>query len=105
MPFDYLHTFVPKNYTEAGEKAEAQYIEELEDRAALLYRLGYEKDDAVRRLRGNLYWDWECNPKPKFVDNLHKAVQGIVDKVYSRPRPPEKGRRVTHEDLKTPPSD
>jgi|OpeIllAssembly_1097287.scaffolds.fasta_scaffold931252_2 hypothetical protein len=105
MPFDYLHSSVPRCYRNAGEKAEAQYLRELEQRAALLFRLGFDKDAAIRRLRGNLAWDWECNPNPEFVARLKEAVAGVVERIYSKPRPPEKGRRVVYEDLKTPPTD
>ena len=42
------------------EKArrEAMYRSELEDRAALLQRLGYAKDKARARLAANLAWDF-----------------------------------------------
>lgn len=105
MPFDYLHSSVPLSYLNAGDKAESQYLRELEEKAAMLYRLGYEKQITVKRLRGNLKWDWECNGNPDFVERLKNAVEGIVEKVYSKARPPEKGRRVTYQDLKTIPSD
>lgn len=105
MPFDYLHSSVPKSYLDAGEKAETQYLREIEQRAALLFRLGYSKDEAIARLRGNLAWDWECNPNPDFVARLKESVAGVVERIYSKPQPPEKGRRVTYKDLKTQPSD
>ena len=105
MPFDYLHSSIPRNYLNAGEKAESQYLKELEERASLLYRLGFDEDSAKKRLRGNLAWDWECNPRPAFVESIKNAVEGIVEKIYSKPKPPEKGRRVTYQDLKTSPSD
>lgn len=105
MPFDYLHSSVPKSYRNAGEKAEAQYLRELEQRAALLFRLGYARDEAVARLRGNLAWDWECNPNPDFVAKLKESVAVVVERIYSKPPPPEKGRRVAYKDLKTLPSD
>lgn len=105
MPFDYMHSNVPKSYADAGEKAEAQYVAELEDRAAMLHRLGYGEEETVKRLVGNIRWDWECNPKPGFVEGLEKSVVGLVRKVYSKPPAPEKGRRVTAKDLKTLPTD
>ena len=105
MPFDYLHPKVPLSYANAGEKAEAQYLKELEQRAALLYRLGYGKQQTIQRLSGNLHWDWECNPNPDYVERLKSAVKEVVGRIYSKPLPPEKGRRVTYEDLKTPPTD
>ena len=105
MPFDYLHSRVPRSHGNASEKAEAQYLGELEERAALLHRLHFGKQEAIARLRGNLAWDWECNPRPGYVERLGASVADIVERVYSRPRPPDKGRRVTAADLKIAPSD
>jgi len=105
MPFDYLHSSVPRCYRHAPEKAEAQYVKELEERAALLYRLHYDKAETVQRLAGNVAWDWECNAAPEFVARVRAAIPEIVERVYSRPRPPDKGRRVTAADLKLAPSD
>ena len=39
MPFDYMHSKVPRSYTDVGEKAEAQYLKELRERASLLHRI------------------------------------------------------------------
>ena len=105
MPFDYLYSKVPLCYRHAPEKAEAQYLKELEERASLLYRLRYDKAEARRRLLGNLSWDWECNPRPAFVERARAAVDDIVERVFARPRPPDKGRRVTAQDLKVKPTD
>ena len=105
MPFDYLHSNVSRSFTQAQEKAEAMYLKELEERAGLLHRLHYDKEVAKNRLRGNIRWDWECNPSPEFVGRLEQAANDIVERVYSRVRPPDKGRRVTAADLKIKPSD
>ena len=105
MPFDYMHSTVPRSFSSASEKAEAQYLKELKDRAAMLHRLGYEKDAAVARLLGNVNWDWECSPVPSFVENLRAAVPKLVEEIFSKAPAPEKGRRVAYKDLKTLPSD
>ncbi len=105
MPFDYLESPDPACYKHAPEKAEAQYLRELEERAALLSRLHHDRDTATKRLMGNISWDWECIPNPEFVARLRAAVPDIIERVYSRPRPPDKGRRVTAESLKIAPSD
>lgn len=105
MPFDYMHSNVPECYRRANEKAETMYLRELEDRAGLLYRLHYGIDEAKGRLRGNVKWDWESNPSPEFVQRLVDAVDSVVERVYSEARPPDKGRRVTAEDLKIKPTD
>lgn len=105
MPFDYMHSTVPRSYTDSAEKAREQYQSELIDRARLLYRLGYDKEVTLKRLRGNLKWDWECTPRPGFVGEIAATLEKLVDDVYSKPKPPDKGRRVTARDLKTLPSD
>jgi hypothetical protein len=105
MPFDYMHSTPPLQFAHAPEKAELQYRSELEDRAALLYRLGYDREAVTARLRGNMAWDWECSPRPAFVAAVEQAIPAIVEKVFSRAKPPEKGRRVTAATLKTLPSD
>ena len=52
----------PRRNPERGkiEKArrEAMYRSELEERAALLHRLGYAKDKTRARLAANLAWDF-----------------------------------------------
>lgn len=105
MPFDYLHSDIPLNYRRANEKAESMYLQELEERAELLYRLYYGKEVVKQRLRGNVRWDWECNPSPEFVEGLLKSADEIVERVFSRARPPDKGRKVTAADLKIRPTD
>jgi len=56
--------------------------QELEDRAALLHRLGYSKAHAKARLRANLAWDYELAGKPR----QERDVDKIVDAVYKRGR-------------------
>ena len=58
----------PRRNPERGkiEKArrEAMYRSELEERAALLQRLGYAKDKARARLAANLAWDFPDGKTP-----------------------------------------
>ena len=65
-PFDWMD---PRRNPERGKidkaRREAMYRSELEDRAALLHRLGYAKDKARARLAANLAWD--------FPDGKHAA--------------------------------
>jgi hypothetical protein len=56
------------------------YLRELEERAALLYRLGYDRARTLARLRANVQWDFELQRVPKFAARL----EGIVDAVYAR---------------------
>lgn len=79
MPFAWYHPDVPPEYTTAPQKAAAMYEAELRDRAQLLMRLGYSKEETKLRLRGNVLWDFELHGKPAHL----KRVNAIVDKVYS----------------------
>jgi hypothetical protein len=79
------------------EKArrEAMYRAELEDRAALLQRLGYAKDKARARLAANLSWDFPDGKSPLDAG----ALDAIVDRLFNgtsgtpagRPAPRGKG--------------
>ena len=94
-PFDWMD---PRRNPDRDkiEKArrEAMYRSELEDRAALLHRLGYAKDKARARLAANLAWDFETGPRP--LDD--GALDAIVDRLFvqngtssGRPAPRGKG--------------
>jgi hypothetical protein len=79
MPFAWYHPDVPNEYRCAPQKATAMYEAELRERARLLLRLGYSKEDAKLRLRGNVLWDFELHAKPTHLDR----VSAIVDSVYT----------------------
>jgi len=64
----------------SAEKREAMFRRELEERAALLHRLGFSAKQAKHRLRSNVEWDFELSAKPKHVGEVDK----IVDAVYRR---------------------
>jgi hypothetical protein len=80
VPFDWMKPW----RNPAAEKAqrprrEAMYRTELEDRAALLHRLGHGKEQVRVRLRANLAWDFERGGSP-----LSSAeVDAIVDRVFA----------------------
>jgi len=54
------------------------YRTEIEERAALLGRLGHGRDQARLRLLGNLAWDFAPGARP--LDD--KDVDGILDRVF-----------------------
>jgi hypothetical protein len=95
-PFDWMD---PRRNPERGkvDKAhrEAMYRVELEERAALLQRLGYAKDRARARLAANLAWDFPDGKGPLDAG----ALDAIVDKQFNgtsgastgRPAPRGKG--------------
>ncbi|HEY3355770.1 MAG TPA: hypothetical protein VGQ83_21135 [Polyangia bacterium] len=82
MPFPWLHPSIPTEYRKTfARKAEAVFVQELEERAALLQRLNYSKQDAAARLRANVRWEHEPRPAPS---KLIERVDAIVDAVYAR---------------------
>ena len=64
MPFDWME---PKRPNNAG-KGKAEIIRELEQRAALLQRLGYDVGHTTRRCLANLHWDFEGTGDPPISD-------------------------------------
>jgi hypothetical protein len=92
-PFDWLE---PKHNdaavrAQAGRR-EAMYRAELEERAALLSRLGRGRVEARARLLANLAWDFEQGPSPITT----AQIDAIVERVFGgtpagRPGPRAKG--------------
>lgn len=67
-----------------ADKRKTMIRSELEERAALLRRLGYSSDHAKMRLRAHLNWEYERNPPIPFIDE----VDALVDAVWKRGSPP-----------------
>jgi hypothetical protein len=78
-PFDWMDS---RRNPERGKidkaRREAMYRTELEERAALLHRLGYAKDKTRARLAANLAWDFPNGSKP--LDGA--ALDAIVDRLF-----------------------
>jgi hypothetical protein len=78
-PFDWMDS---RRNPERGKidkaRREAMYRSELEERAALLHRLGYAKDKTRARLAANLAWDFPNGSKP--LDGA--ALDAIVDRLF-----------------------
>jgi hypothetical protein len=95
-PFEWMD---PRRNPDRGKidkaRREAMYRGEIEERAALLHRLGYDKGKARARLAANLAWDFPDGKAP--VDGA--ALDAIVDKLFNgtsgaspgRPAPRGKG--------------
>ncbi len=77
MPFDWLH---PKRVAPRGRSA--MYRRELEERAALLYRLGFPKRQARARLAANVAWDFEVGGGGSAPPV--KEIDAVVDAIYQR---------------------
>ncbi len=84
MPFDYMHTDIPKAVLQTGEKAAASFRSEARERAAMLRRLGFSSGEALQRLTTNAAWDWEVGTKPALIEDLTGELEQIVAQVYAR---------------------
>jgi hypothetical protein len=78
-PFDWMEPRRNPNRPpiEAAGRA-AMYRAEIEERAALLGRLGHGRDQTRLRLLANLGWDFSPTTRP--LDD--KDVDGILDRVF-----------------------
>ena len=78
-PFEWME---PRRNPERGKidkaRREAMYRVELEERAALLQRLGYGKERTRARLAANLTWDFPNGSKP--LDGA--VLDAIVDRLF-----------------------
>ena len=81
-PFEWHRPDMPADVVgREPARAAAMYEREAEERAGLLYRLGYDRASAKARLRGNARWDWELHAIPR---GLLKRLDEICDRVYAR---------------------
>lgn len=82
QPFDWMEPRRNPNRPplEAAGRA-AMYRVEIEDRAALLGRLGHGREQARVRLLANLAWDFPPATRPL----SEKDVDGILDRVFGQP--------------------
>jgi hypothetical protein len=78
MPFDWMH---PARVARPQRREEV-YRRELEDRAALLFRLGYDRSRARARLRANVDWDFEVGGARPPLD-AH-AIDALLEGIYRR---------------------
>lgn len=66
-----------------AERRTGMYRAEMEERAALLARLGHGRDDVRARLTANLNWDFPPARRPVSDADL----DGILDRVFAKPAP------------------
>lgn len=71
-----------------AESRDAMYHRELEERAALLLRLGRSPAFVKSRLAGNVDWDFELHARPSHAADVDK----IVDAAARRHRGPSSPR-------------
>ena len=83
MPFDYLHSDQdPRFEKHIGPHARDAHVLGLRERAAMLRRLGYSRDDTVRRLEQNVEWDFDKWAQK--LPDFYEEIPAIVDAVYRR---------------------
>jgi hypothetical protein len=82
MPFSWYHPDIPEAFKVTGSKASRMYNIELQERAALLMRLGFSLEETTRRLHGNVRWDFELHEDPAHL----AQVKDLVEKVYKTRR-------------------
>jgi hypothetical protein len=60
MPFEWMHPRVPSQVTARGPVSRLRVAEqELQERAGLLARLGYDESTISQRLRSRIAWGYE----------------------------------------------
>lgn len=81
MVFPWHQVHIPDELTRTFKDSGLEmYRREVRDRASLLRKLGYAKDDAKARCRQNLEWEYQLHGKAPILDEISK----LVDEVYGR---------------------
>ena len=78
MPFPWMTQTPPPQST--STRRVDMYRRELQDRAQLLQRLRYTKEQTKARLLANTTWDFELHGRPKHAAEIER----IVEEVYRR---------------------
>ena len=88
MPFDWME---PKRNPEfvrtLKTKREAMYRAEIEERAALLQRLGHTRDSVHKRLIAQLGWDFEEGKPPVPGAQVDAILERLYGGAATRPVP------------------
>ncbi len=85
MPFDWMQPHRPAARAKVdAERRAGMYRAEMEERAALLSRLGHGRDTVRARLTANLNWDFSPAKRPL----TDAELDTILDRVFPKPAPP-----------------
>lgn len=68
------------SYRHASARRKETFKKEIEERAALLMRLGYKAKDVKSRLKKSVDWDFDFSKEP----DHGSEVDRIVDDVFKR---------------------
>jgi hypothetical protein len=94
-PFDWME---PRRNPEAVRqqkgRREAMYRTELEDRAALLARLGRGRAEARARLQANIAWDFERGGSPITAAQIDAIVERAFERVFGSAPPARPSARA-----------
>jgi len=75
---------VSANAASQSANREAMYRRELEERAALLHRLGRSTSFIKSRLSANMAWDFDLHGKPMPAAEVDKLVDAVVRRLGKR---------------------
>ena len=90
MPFDWMQPHRPAGRAKVdADRRAGMYRAEIEERAALLARLGHARDSVRARLAANLTWDFAPARSPLTDADL----ETILDRVFAKPAPPARATK------------
>lgn len=92
MAFDYLEPDKNPAFEEAiRPHARDAHLQGLRERAALLRRFGYSRDEVIRRLEQNVEWDFDLWAKqlPDFYSQIPALVDDLFGRSTKKSRPTE----------------
>ena len=79
--FDWMTPTTPPRKTTSGSDRRGEMLRhDLEERASLLFRLGFSRKRCQARLKANLAWDFELSGRPPSATEIDR----VVDAVYRR---------------------
>ena len=94
-PFDWMEpTRNPEAARQQKGRREVMYRTELEERAALLARLGRGRAEARARLQANIAWDFERGGSPVTPAQIDAIVDRAFERVFGSAPPPRTGARA-----------
>ena len=86
MPFDWMEPKRNPEYVRTLKaKREAMYRTEIEERAALLQRLGHPRDTVRKRLTAQLGWDFEDGATPVPAAQIDAILERLYGGAAARP--------------------
>lgn len=90
VPFEWMQPHRPAARAKIDADRRANmYRAEIEERAALLGRLGHPRDSVRARLAANLEWDFPPARRPLTDADL----DGILDRVFAKPAAPARASK------------